>query len=314
MPTGVGETSPVLDTVSFADSPVEYVRTLYVNFLMAVFAHQPPGEYHWAPGDETEIWISNESPIDGSKMGQRPAITLTRGPMSMFSASIDALKSTNFETGGKTREVLVPGNMSINCISRTQLECERIAFWVAGQLLAGRNYLVSRPGMFDAGLNAQVGTPSPAGSLVAGDSGAGWFVCSVTSPFTFVWSQKMTPLNRRIVQDLIMRTRYRHRVGQHTAVNDGFTHEVALSTCEHGPESFSPAADARGQDTDPAGLRKVTLERIDTAPNPASTSRVIVVRKPPQRRVRPDSYVPFTNRCVEESTTQPLGTTEIKVR
>jgi len=185
---------------SFKYSPLEQVRTLYVGFCQGLFAAAPPGSYRWTPSlEDTEIIITDESPIHVDTIGKRPAISFTRGPVQSYSLGQDDMLSYDFETGKKKKSILVPGTMSINSCSRSDIESERIAWIVAEQLWLHREMLM-KAGFFEIGRQFIVGAPSPAGSIVTGDSGDEWYATTVSSPFQFYRTSQITPLGREILE------------------------------------------------------------------------------------------------------------------
>lgn len=187
---------------SFKYSPLEQVRTLYVGFCQGLFAAAPLGTFHFSPSlEETEIIITDENPIQLTTVGKRPAVSFTRGPVQSYSLGQDDMLSYDFETGQKKKSVLIPGTMSINCCSRVDLESERLAWIIAEQLWMNRELLM-RAGFFEIGRQFVIGSPSPAGSIVAGDSGDEWYCTTVSSPFQFYRTSVFTPLNTHIVEGI----------------------------------------------------------------------------------------------------------------
>jgi len=187
---------------SFRVSPLEQVRTLYVGFCQGLFAAAPLGTYHWSPAlEDTEIIITDESPINVEVVGQRPAISFTRGPVQSFSLGQDDMLTYDFATGKKKKSILVPGTMSINCCSRVDLESERLAWIVAEQLWMHREILM-RAGFFEIGRQFVVGAPSPAGSIVSNDSADEWYATTVSSPFQFYRTSQFTPLGKKILEGI----------------------------------------------------------------------------------------------------------------
>lgn len=184
---------------SFRDSPLEQVRTLYIGFCQGLFAAAPPGTYRWAPSlEDTEIIITDESPVHVDVVGKRPALSFTRGPVQSYSLGHDDMLSYDFETGRKRKSILVPGTMSINCCSRSDLESERLAWIVAEQLWLHRELLM-RAGFFEIGRQFVVGAPSPAGSIVEGSAADEWVATTISSPFQFYRTSQITPLGREIL-------------------------------------------------------------------------------------------------------------------
>jgi hypothetical protein len=175
---------------------------LYVGFCQGLFAAAPPGSYRWTPAlEDSEIVITDESPVHVDSVGKRPAISFTRGPVQSYSLGLDDMLVYDQETGKKTKSILVPGTMSINVCSRNDIESERLAWIIAEQLWLHREMLM-KAGFFEIGRQFVVGSPSPAGSIVAGDSGDEWVVTTVSSPFQFYRTSQITPLGRQILSGI----------------------------------------------------------------------------------------------------------------
>ena len=187
---------------SFKYSPLEHVRSLFVQFFQGLFAASPRGAYHWDESDElTEIVISSESVIKAEVLGLRPAVTFTRSPVQFYTLGIDDMLAYNMATGTKRKAVLVPGTMVINCSSRVQLESERIAWICAEQLWLHREMLMQQ-GLFEVGRQPAIGSPSPAGSIISGDQGDEWYVTAVTCPYQFYRTSQFSPLNKPILNSV----------------------------------------------------------------------------------------------------------------
>jgi hypothetical protein len=93
-------------------------------------------------------------------------------------------------SGERTHTDLLTGSFSINCVSRNGLEAERLALLVAKAIRIYRRHL-QRAGFFHIGHLVQVGTESPAGSLVSGDSDEDFVVVPVTLPVYYQTSWKV---------------------------------------------------------------------------------------------------------------------------
>lgn len=204
MPSRIRQTtsSGAFPNNSFRHTPLEQVRNLYAGFCQGLFAAAPPGSYRWTPSvHETEIYITDENPIQVESVGQRPAVSFTRGPVQSFSLGQDDLLSYDFQTGQKKKSILIPGTMSINCCSRVDLESEKIAWIIAEQLWMHRELLM-RAGFFEIGRQFVVGAPSPAGSIVTGDSADEWYCTTVSSPFQLYRTSQFTPLNTSVLEGI----------------------------------------------------------------------------------------------------------------
>ncbi len=299
----------------FKYSPLEHVRTLFAGFYQGLFAAAPPGYYHWTDeetdGNPSEIYITNESPVRTENAGQRPAISLTRAPVQFYSLGLDDMLEFDPRTGQKTKSVLVPGTMVVNCSSRVQLESERIA-WICAEQLWLHRELLMKSGFFEVGRSPQVSSPSPAGSIVQGDGADEWFTTSVTCPFQFYRTSSVTPLGAQVIREFVFnfQTRLRRveqqnvRIGGHCGPleNAGVDPPVGVHGCP--PPAFAPqASDVYGH-TPRAGEDAPVLP---TQPHPLNPALRVVVRgvRPNCPAVRPPGMggrsIPITSPSVEES-------------
>lgn len=284
---------------SFKYTPLQHLRETFVLFCQGLFSAAPPGAFHWSEDiDHTEIVICDENPINIEKIGSRPAINFVRGPIQFSSIGLDDMVGYQFDSGKKTKEVFVPGTMSINCCSANDLESEQVA-WIVGEMTwLLRELLLKEGGLFEVGRRISMGSPSPAGSIIANDQGAEWFATTLQIPFQMTRRSAFTPLGKTIVQSIEtqMSTRY-SSVGSRGAPSPGY----GIYECP--PNGFPDATDAHGRTADPAGIRQDPLPKV--YPHTPST-RVRYVRpynlrqglKPPSMGGLP---IPITRTCVEES-------------
>ena len=297
---------------SFRYSPLEHVRSLFVGFFQGLFHAAPRGAYHWEPlDDQSEIYISDESPVHGETLGQRPGISCTRGPVQFYSLGLDDMMSYDFRTGTKKKSVLVPGTMIVNCSSRVPLECERIAWICAEQLWLHRELLL-KAGFFEIGRQPAIGAPSPAGSLISADSGDEWYVVSVTCPFQFYRTSQTSPLGKQIVHDmrLCLTTRLPRveqqyaRLGGHGGAMNAPGADLPVGLEAQRPDAFAPrASDVYG------GTPQVDEEapELQVVPHPLNPAQMVTVRasKPNSPAVRPPGMggrpIPIVAAPVKES-------------
>ncbi len=189
---------------SFANTPLEQIRTAYAAFVQGLFRSAPPG-YRWSPSEESsEILITDENPVHLSVLGQRPGVSFTRGPVQTMNLGIDDMASFDFRTGSKRKSILISGVMSINCMSRVDIESEQIA-WVISEQLWMNRLLMMQCGFYDVGRSWVVGSPSPAGSLVEGDGGHEVYATVVSSPFQFGRNSTASPINTGVVEHMSSR-------------------------------------------------------------------------------------------------------------
>jgi hypothetical protein len=299
--------------------PLTQLRVLYNAFVKGLFATLPRGSYHWEEGEGTEIWVSDENPVQADVVGMRPAVSFTRGPIQFYSLGMDDMLSYNYQTGKKTKVALIPGVMSINCSSRVQAESENIAFFVAEHLWLLREKLMGYDKFFEIGRQPQVSAPSPAEGIIAGDGGEEWYCTTVSSPFQFPRKSQFTPLNQTVVNEIQLQiqtqlsTLREMNPGGPSVSHNGV--EVPVHTCESGPPSFFPeASDARGRTPDPAG----TLPNPPTyAAHPLDPARQVRVRTihPFRPGLRPPSMggraIPIADCRVEESSSTPPFKTKV---
>lgn len=309
MPSRGNETEPRgdLPDSSFKYTPLQHVRVLFASFVQGLFHAAPVGTYHWEPSmEDSEIVITDENPINVEVVGRRPAITFTRGPVQFFSLGLDDMLHYEFDTGAKTKSVLIPGTMSINCCSRNDLESEKLAMIIAEQLWLHRELLM-KEGFFEIGRQPMIGAPSPAGSIVAGDSAREWYVTTISCPFQFYRTSKVTPLNKKIVNNIQATIRSAISPIPTRPYEQGFIgNEVAKNIHECPPSSFAvDASDVYNRTPNPAeGFQ----QNLPLVPHPLNPAKRVVVRSATPNRpgLRPPSMggrvLPISNLCVEEST------------
>ncbi len=295
---------------SFKDTPLTELRVLYAAFVQGLFGAAPAGAYHWSDDlDQTEIVISGETPIKIDHIGARPAISFTRGPVQFYSLGMDDMLRYQYATGQKTKAVLIPGVMSINCVSRSSLECDSIAWIVAEHLWLLREQLIGSGLFFEVGRQPQISAPSPAEGIVTGDGGDEWYATVVSSPFQFPRMSQYTPLNKQIVQSIELQIRAhllsarQWSSGGPAASHNGI--EVPIHTCVGLPPAFDPtSSDARGRTPDPAGELPPPPTYVPHPLNPARQVRVRTIH-PFRPGLRPPSMggraIPIAECAVEES-------------
>ena len=282
MPT---ETSPRggFPASSFKYTPLEHLRWLYARFIQGLFSAAPLGAYHWDENEQsTEIVISGENVLEAERVGVRPAITFTRGPVNFFTLGHDDMLGVDMASGAKTKSVLVPGVMSINCLSREDLESERIAWIVAEQLWMNRDLLM-KFGFFEVGRQPSLGAPSPAGSLVANDGGREWYATTVACPFQFYRTGTLTPLGHAIVAgiEVSLTARPPGVLPEFTVPSvPGSPQQPPYGIIRACPPSFSPASDSRGNSPNATG----TPDLPNLVPHPLNPSQLVTVTRVGPRR------------------------------
>lgn len=350
MPSRLNETAPrgAFPESSFRYTPLQHLRWIYCSFVQGLFHAAPRGVYHWeADPVMTEIYITGENVIKADVVGMRPAISFTRGPIRFFTLGHDDMLGYDLQTGQKTKSVLVPGTISVNCCSRNDLESEQIAWVVAEQMWMNRDLLM-KAGFFEVGREPAVGSPSPAGSLVANDMGDEWYATTITCPFQFYRTGTNTPLGAQIANSIGVSLSTRIDPRNPPYSNQGPFRQTADPNLVNGltvdmtarlrevpeqgypysasgqspyainpeaPPPYSPASDVYGGTPDPVGGR----QSLPVVPHPLNPAQMVVVRSasPSQRGVRPPSMrgrpIPLSQTDVEESASSVEVSHTVKV-
>lgn len=302
---------------NFQNTPLTQVRVLYSTFVRTLFAARPKGNVHWSDDESSEIFISDEHPVTSDILGTRPAITFTRGPVQFFSLGMDDMMSFNFESGRKTKSVLIPGVMSINCCSRNDLESENIAFWIAEHLWLLREKLMGIEGFFEIGRQPQVSSPSSAEGVISGDNGREWYCTTISSPFQFPRTSQFTPLNTGVVNEITLAIKTRLQSlqcqGQGRGPLASAGADLPVGYTLEPPPPYAPgASDAHGRNPDPAGLLPTPPPTQPHPLNPAMQVRVRTIH-PFRAALRPPSMggraIPIAEHdCVESELSPPFRT------
>ena len=279
MAAKIPETSPSPEIPSnFKYTPLEHLRGTFVGFLQGLFHHAPNGCYHWGPDEnDTEIIIQDEGTVREEVVAKRPAITIVRGPIQFSTLSLDDMESFDADIGRKTKSVIVSGSITINCLSRVSLESEKIAWIVMEHIWLLREILM-RAGLFETGRGAQLGSPSPAGSIIADDKGDEYIVTPVSMPIQFVRQSSFMPLGSTVVAEIINRIHanvpsLQRALGGPPPVG---TVEYPVSVELSPPGAFYPeASDAFGKTVVPGG----EPDRLPKIPHPLNPAKKVFVRQ-----------------------------------
>jgi len=197
------------------------VRKTALSFIQGLLATQDPGCFRWDDNPQnTEIVVTDESPLRLDVCGKRPGISVVRGPVRWAQTSLDEMQKSNLATGAKQKTDLLPGTLSINCCSRADLETEYIAWVVANHMWLLRSLFMYYTKIHEFGRGISIGSPSPAGAIVSGDNEGEWICTTVQIPFHLQVYGKVTP-QQKLVQAVEMRMGVRGNVqAQQTPVRD----------------------------------------------------------------------------------------------
>ena len=308
MPTRIPRTEPrgARPRSSFSINPLQHVRYLYAIFVQGVFYSLPRGEFHWESDlQDTEIVITAESPLFLGTLNDRPGITFTRAPVSFFQLGFDDMLNLNDRTGKKTKSLLIPGTMIINCCSKNDLESEQIAWTTAEKLWLLRDLLMQQ-GFYDVGRNLQVGAPSKAGTIVEGDGADEWFCTSIVSPYHFYRTSSFLPLGRPVLHEIEINACVGVTVP--IEVSDGTVNPLSQPPVYPLPP-FAPGAG------DPNIRTAENPEGLPIVPHPLNPAIQVLVRSP--KGIRAPSMnghvLPIANACVEESVVTAASRITVKV-
>jgi hypothetical protein len=197
------------------------VRKSVLAFIQGVFEAQDPGSFKWQESlQDTEIVVTDESPLHLDVVGKRPAIGVVRGPVRWGQTSLDEMQKLDQVTGMKQKTDLLPGTVSINCCSRADLESEYLAWVVANTIWLLRDIFMKYTKIHEFGRGISIGSPSPAGAIVAGDTEGEWICTTVQVPFHLQVYGKITP-KQNLIQAIEMRLSVRGNVqAQQTPIRD----------------------------------------------------------------------------------------------
>jgi len=196
----------------------EVVRHV-VDFLQWRFSKLPAGGYQWRPEDgqsepgrgQSEIVITADTPIDPVVVGQRPAITVLRGPGAFNGVGINDRAYVDMRTGAEVKMDLFPTHIMVNVLSILPMEAERLAWFATEQIWTFREEITQTLPhiILSLGQRPSIAAPSPAGSLV-NSTDHEWSVVVCGFPAYLHHSTTKLPLNRPIISgasaDMVVRS------------------------------------------------------------------------------------------------------------
>lgn len=167
------------------DQPIRHATRLCLIFLQRLFSAAPEGHYRWALDETlTEITITSQCPINASVIKTHPAIVAIRGPLGWANLTMDDVRDRNLKTGEETHTDLLSGTFTMNCLADNSEVAEDISFvvgahfWLLSQILL-------RLGFHTIGKGIQIGSVSPPGGLISGDTTESMINVPVVIPYTY---------------------------------------------------------------------------------------------------------------------------------
>lgn len=293
---------------SFKYTPLEHIETLLISFIQRLFGFAPIGAYHWTPDETSEIYLSAASPVHVREIGQRPAVTLTCGPIQFVSVGLDDMTGYHFDTGQKEKTVLVTGTMSINCSARVPIQSRQIA-WIIWEHIWLLREILLRAGFFDIGRSMMIGATTGAEQIIVSDQGDEWVSTPLLCPFQFSRTSRFTPLGQQMIAGIEAEIQIAQRrllgLGAPMSPNT----DLPYASTSVPPSAFAPdASDAHGGTPNPG----VSSEGLPIVPHPLNPAQMVTVRIARGTRVgtRPlqqPHALPITEGDVEQS---PLPVTD----
>jgi len=304
VPSRTSQTNPrgAFPASSFKYTPLEHIETLLLTFIQRLFGFSPVGAYHWEPDEMSEIYISSASPVHVKDIGQRPAVTLTCGPIQFVSVGLDDMTGYHFDTGHKQKTVLVTGTMSINCSARVPIESRQIA-WIIWEHLWLLRELLLGAGFFDIGRSMMIGATTGADQIIVGEQADEWVNTPILCPFQFSRTSSFTPLGQQVVAGIeasLQLVQQQHQsLGAPTSPNT----DLPYAATSRPPPGFVPgASDVHGGTPNPG----VSAEGLPIVPHPLNPSQMVTVRiargtRAGSRVIQPPPALPITEGDVEQS-------------
>ena len=186
------------------EDPFVYYTKVYLMFLQGLFKQFPSGSYKWSDDTKsTEIVITDQAPMPLESVEYRPAIVTVRGPAQFGNISLDQLRSLDSRTGTRVHTDLIPCTMTLNCMSKTGLEAQRIA-WVVMRHIRTFKRLLQRHHIHKIGDLVSIGPETPPGILVTPEADNELVNVVVSSPFFFQWTEQVSPTDAHVLQEIEM--------------------------------------------------------------------------------------------------------------
>ncbi len=187
----------VPDPQGLGEDPYLYFTKVYLLYLQGLFRQFNPGSWRWSESEQdTEVMITDQAPVPRDRIEQRPALVTMRGPAQFAGMTLDQLRSVDRKTGTREHTDMVACTMTINCIAKSGLEAQRLAWIVQRHIgIANGKRLLQRHGIFKISDNIACSGETPPGALVAPEPTPEMVNVCVTSPFFFQWTERVTLLD-----------------------------------------------------------------------------------------------------------------------
>ena len=195
-PSSTVHTAAELES-SWLNDPLNYMVKAFIAFLQTIWETAPAGCFHWSPDIEhTELVIAEANTINQEVIDKRPSISVLLGPAKFNGTALDDLVSIDATNAQEVHTDLLPGTMTLNCLSRVPTEARYIAWMCARTIWNLRKLFIHESCIHEVGRNITVGAVSPAGALVQGDTEGEWHSVAVSCPFFLQWTDTVLPLTK----------------------------------------------------------------------------------------------------------------------
>jgi len=251
------------------NDPLNYMVKAFVAFLQTIFESAPVGQFHWRPElAETELVITEENPVNLEAIEQKPAISVILGPTRFNGTALDDLLHVSAVDAREIHTDLIPGNVSLNCMSRVPQEARFIAWICARTIWNLRKIFIKETHIHEVGRTITIGSVSPAGALVQGDTEGEWHSVPVSCPFFMQWTDTVTPLKhdwsgRPIHRLQAVEMAFKTRMG------------IAQPNLTHTQDA---GARMWGEQARPIRAPRIRGRTIQTEPQPSTQSRPLEVK------------------------------------
>lgn len=187
---------------SWGENPLFHVTRLCLSFLQGLFKQAPEGSFRWNQDRQiTELVVTDELPLHSEQINKRPAIITVRSPVQWQGIAMEQRVSESARTGERVHTDLITGHMTFNCLSRVKVEAEQLG-WLVSRHLWILQRLFMKAGFHKIGQRVQILSATPAGALVSGDTEGEIHNVAVVSPYEFQWTERITPLNLDMLNEV----------------------------------------------------------------------------------------------------------------
>lgn len=181
-----------------------YITDVYLAFLQLAFNRRDVGDYKYTEGDDSEIVITDQYPIDYNDVDKLPHIVIMRGQVAFSGSFFGSLVDQNNLTGEKKKSDLLSAMIIISCVSKHGREAQKLGFEIA-KLIKMNTATLTKQGIHKIGEDIGIGAETSPGQLVVGTPDDGPIMVQVTSPLYFFESWKTEPFEPELAKALSLR-------------------------------------------------------------------------------------------------------------